>query len=106
MRSKSWGELDVSMLACGMLYAFGKASEVWSSPVATVSSKGQVTLPKTVRDALGLETGTKISFEIQADTVVLHKESPEAALRRWRGRLRSVAAGRSVDDVITEMRCE
>lgn len=29
---------------------------------ATVTSKGQVTIPKPVRDALGLETGDRIEF--------------------------------------------
>lgn len=31
-------------------------------PVATVTSKGQVTIPKEVRDELGIETGTKLYF--------------------------------------------
>ena len=30
--------------------------------VATVTSKGQVTIPKDVRDDLGIETGTKLYF--------------------------------------------
>ena len=30
--------------------------------IATVTSKGQVTIPKTVRDDLGIETGTKLLF--------------------------------------------
>lgn len=30
--------------------------------VATVTSKGQVTIPKEVRDELGIETGTKLWF--------------------------------------------
>jgi antitoxin PrlF len=30
--------------------------------VATVTSKGQVTIPKEVRDELGLEAGTKLWF--------------------------------------------
>ena len=31
-------------------------------PAAIVTSKGQVTIPKSVRDALGVETGDRIDF--------------------------------------------
>jgi AbrB family looped-hinge helix DNA binding protein len=31
---------------------------------ATVSSKGQVTLPKALRDSLGIETGSRIRFSL------------------------------------------
>ncbi len=31
-------------------------------PGATVTSKGQITIPKKVRDALGLETGDRVEF--------------------------------------------
>ena len=40
---------------------------------ATVTSKGQVTLPKAVRDALGLEAGDKILFRVHEDRAVLAK---------------------------------
>jgi antitoxin PrlF len=34
---------------------------------ATLTSKGQITLPKQVRDALGLEVGDRIDFVMEAD---------------------------------------
>jgi antitoxin PrlF len=41
-------------------------------PKATVTSKGQVTLPKTVRDQLGLRTGDRISFgEVTGNKVTI-----------------------------------
>lgn len=39
--------------------------------VATVTSKGQVTIPKEVRDDLGIETGTKLYFVRTAQGYVL-----------------------------------
>jgi AbrB family looped-hinge helix DNA binding protein len=39
--------------------------------VATVTSKGQVTIPKEVRDELGIETGTKLYFVRSAQGYIL-----------------------------------
>ena len=39
---------------------------------ASLTSKGQITIPKVVREALQLETGDKVYFDVRADgTVVL-----------------------------------
>ena len=39
---------------------------------STVTSKGQITIPKAVRDALHLEVGDKVYFDVKEDgTVVL-----------------------------------
>jgi antitoxin PrlF len=36
-------------------------------PTVTITSKGQTTIPKEVKDALGLHAGDKIDFVIDAD---------------------------------------
>lgn len=38
---------------------------------ATVSSKGQVTLPKAIRQALGVSTGEKLTFDLHDGVVTL-----------------------------------
>ena len=35
--------------------------------LATVTDKGQVTLPKAIRDLLGIRPGSRIDFEVTAD---------------------------------------
>ena len=35
--------------------------------LATVTGKGQVTLPKAIRDLLGIRPGSRIDFEVAAD---------------------------------------
>jgi AbrB family looped-hinge helix DNA binding protein len=39
-------------------------------PTATVSSKGQVTIPKEVRKALRIDAGDRVSFLVRDDGVV------------------------------------
>jgi AbrB family looped-hinge helix DNA binding protein len=39
-------------------------------PTATVTSKGQITIPKEVRDAMGFDTGKRVSFRVRDDGVV------------------------------------
>jgi len=38
-----------------------------------VSEKGQVTIPKDLRDALGIGGGTRVEFEQQGDSIVVRK---------------------------------
>ena len=40
---------------------------------ATVTSKGQVTIPKSVREALELHEGDELLFRVQRNTAVLAK---------------------------------
>jgi antitoxin PrlF len=43
----------------------------------TVTVKGQVTIPKRVRDALKLTPGSRVEFVVADGRVVLHKASHE-----------------------------
>ena len=41
----------------------------------TMTSKGQVTVPKAVREALGLAPGSAVAFEMDADGRVLVRKA-------------------------------
>ena len=69
---------------------------------ATVAERGQITLPKAVRDALGLTKGSKLSIEIDGRSIVLRKDVDDA-LSRVRGRFK-LPAGKTTDDVMRELR--
>jgi len=38
-----------------------------------LSSKGQVTIPKDIREAIGLEPGNMIAYEVQDGSVILRR---------------------------------
>ncbi len=55
--------------------------------IATLTSKGQVTLPKSVRQLLGIDTGGKIAFDVRGGEIVVSRvetthEDP-ASVRSW-----------------------
>ena len=44
-------------------------------PSATVTSKGQITLPKAIRDLLRLGAGDRVDFIVMDDAVVVPRAS-------------------------------
>jgi antitoxin PrlF len=69
---------------------------------ATVAERGQITLPKAVRDALGLTKGTQLKVEIDGGRIILRKNVDDA-LSRLRGRFK-LPDGTTSDDVMRELR--
>jgi antitoxin PrlF len=41
--------------------------------IATVTSKGQITLPKPIRQALGIDVGGKVAFDLRGSEVVVSR---------------------------------
>jgi len=74
---------------------------------ATVTSKGQVTIPKPVRELLGIKPGTKVEFERAPDgRVVLVKVDGDRQPSRFE-RLRGHAGkGLSTDEIMALTRGE
>ncbi len=74
--------------------------------MSTVTSKGQVTLPKRVRDALGLVPGSEVEFELREGQVLLLKRVSEEKLARWQGFLLGKLSEDSVDEFVDRLRGE
>ncbi len=53
---------------------------------ATLSKKGQVTIPKSIREKLGLKAGKKVAFEIRGEEALVYHdyEEPLDELKRLR----------------------
>jgi AbrB family looped-hinge helix DNA binding protein len=43
---------------------------------ATISRKGQISIPKTIREQLNLKPGTQLSLDVQGEKVVLRRLAP------------------------------
>ena len=57
-------------------------------PKATITSKGQLTLPKEVRSRLGVDAGDQVEFRIEADGSI-HVLSVKGSAQRLFGLLQS-----------------
>jgi AbrB family looped-hinge helix DNA binding protein len=71
---------------------------------AIVSEKGQVTIPKEIRDRLGLTHGAVIEFEAVEGKLVGRKALTEDPIAKWRGRGRLPGKAQSVDAYLSSAR--
>jgi AbrB family looped-hinge helix DNA binding protein len=70
---------------------------------ATVAERGQITLPKAVRDALGLTKGSKLKVELVDGRIILRKDVGDA-LSRLRGKFKLAEGFTSTDDAMRALR--
>ena len=69
---------------------------------ATVAERGQITLPKAVRDALGLTKGSQLKVELDGSRIILSKNVDDA-VSRARGRFK-LPSGTSTDALMRSLR--
>ncbi len=69
---------------------------------ATVAERGQITLPKAVREALGLAKGTVLKVELDGARIILRKNVDDA-VSRARGKFK-LDGFASVDDALRALR--
>ena len=78
-------------------------------PTATMTTKGQITIPQPVRNALGLHAGSKVDFVPAGDgykVVPLHEGAPGRLRGRFSGRVSQPASIEKMDAAISEAASE
>jgi AbrB family looped-hinge helix DNA binding protein len=71
---------------------------------ALVTSKGQVTIPKELREKFGIEPGTQLDFSATEDGIRVRKVVDRSKPLRVLGRLKKELAGRTVPELLDELR--
>jgi antitoxin PrlF len=74
--------------------------------MSKMTTKGQVTLPKRLRDHLGLKPGSDVSFELAEDGRVFLKTNPKAPQSRFASLRGSAKLGMTTDELMALTRGE
>ncbi len=78
--------------------------------VATITSKGQITLPKSIRQALGVDTGCRLAFDLIGGRVTVTRITDDLhedpAIRSFLSLLENdIAAGRNIASLPASLVC-
>ena len=71
--------------------------------IAKVTSKGQITVPKAVRERLGLAPGDEIEFTEVGGQMVVRRHETGSRFEKYRGYLKHLK-GQDPDALVEEMR--
>jgi AbrB family looped-hinge helix DNA binding protein len=73
-------------------------------PTKNIGSKGQIVIPKRVRDALGLKPGVDVTIEIRGEEIVISKPKIEGSYTEYYTSTSSAKLKEPVDvkEIITE----
>jgi antitoxin PrlF len=89
----------LSSIARGITLSLSGNTEV--AMATTVTSKGQVTIPKDIRNAFGIEPGSAVSFSVAADGRIVVEKIPDRSFAARIESIRGIAGpGMSTDEVI------
>jgi antitoxin PrlF len=69
--------------------------------ITKVTSKGRVTIPKEVRERLGVHPGEEVGLEEKEGLLVVSKVVTRSPFDKWAGKLKHLEGQRS-DDLVRE----
>ena len=72
-----------------------------------IGERGQVTIPKKIREKFGLRPETEVEFSIVNGSILLKKMPKRSSIRKWKGRCKAgfkELGNSSVDKFINEVR--
>jgi AbrB family looped-hinge helix DNA binding protein len=72
-----------------------------------IGERGQVTIPKPIRDQFALDPETEVEFRVVQGTIVLRKTPKKLNLKKWKGHCRkafSKLGYSTVDEFIEDLR--
>ena len=67
--------------------------------MTTLTQKGQATIPKGIREVLGIYPGDEVEFEVEEDLVLVHKKGKELPFHKWRGYLGKMRTREVMDEL-------
>lgn len=71
--------------------------------IAKVTSKGQITIPKEVRERLGVQPGEDVGFEERDGLLIVSKVITRSPFDKWVGKLKHLE-GKHGDEFVREAR--
>jgi antitoxin PrlF len=70
-----------------------------------VTSKGQVAIPKSIRESLGIKVGDVVKFvENERGVITMRKKLPPRDFHKWIGFLADAFEGKTTDEMMEELR--
>jgi len=72
-----------------------------------IGERGQVTIPKNLRDEFGLKPAMEVEFRVVNNSLLLRKKPQKLNLAKWKGRCRKSfkeLGYRGVDEFIEDVR--
>jgi antitoxin PrlF len=94
------------LVEMGLVIPLGEAGIIEGLPMNAVTSKGQVTIPKAIRDALDIHPGSKVEFTVnrQGEIVLRRAGSEQQSPSRFDRFVGSAGPGMTTGEIMALMR--